>query len=162
MIVAGQFSDDSSIATQFDDNTEWEQSHNRILNIITYAPPSTKRVVIEIEDAGVDAYDVTCSYIRNAAWGIIDTRLSSRAGLQVAIVFRTIYSSGEDAVDQWEGFPMAIEAVKEQIPQLMAKGMVTFGELYSLQGRILCLLTTLVVVMEDPPEEVKPGRKISY
>ena len=77
-------------------------------------------------------------HVRNAAWGVIDTQLSSRAGLQVAIVFRTIYMSGEDAVDQWEGFPMAIEAVKEQIPQLMAKGMVTFGELYSLQGCIPC------------------------
>ena len=138
LIVAGHFSDRSNIVADSHDSTEWNKCHRRILNIVTHAPPSTKRVVIEIEVAGIKTNDDTCAYVQNTAWRLIDTRLSARAGLQVTVVFRTIYSSGAYARRQWEAFPAAIGVVKEQIPQLISKGMVTFSELYSSRGRVPC------------------------
>lgn len=68
------------------------------------------------------------SYARDPGWELLDEVLSLRAGLtQVSIVLRAAFADGRDAWSIWSSFPAAFEVMKEQLPQLMSKGMLTFS-----------------------------------
>ena len=101
--------------------------------MVKHASTTVTHFLLEIElipfsaQKGLD----DASYARDPSWKSLDESLSSRTELtEVSIVFKTSYAEGKDTWSIWSSFPVAFEVMKEQLPQLMSKRILTFGLSY--------------------------------